>query len=211
MASTSRAGLAGLVLAVLVTAASGVATACSPAAAPPTSISALADLGPLTLPDAPPGFGAVDDPAQTGTLTPGQVAELADDPARQQSDLIRFGYLDGYQRTYTRGGDTIYATVEQYSSAEGARKRFDQLVSEADSLGERAPFPVPDVPDAVGNSFGGAALGFGDVQQHQVLFPFDTLVVRIEATSDRVTLTAGDAVGLARTQRDLLEARSGQG
>lgn len=181
-----------LVLVVAIAAAVLLA-ACGgePASAPPT-IGVQADLGKLLVADAPPGFTAVADPARTGPIRIEDIVSLEGPTGLDGANLAAFGFLDGYQRSFAgpTPDETMYLTVEQYTSVDGARRRFEDASTRADSIAGRTAFEVPAIPDAHGSTFTGEAEGLADARLYQVLFPFENLVVRVERAS-----TAASAVG----------------
>lgn len=181
-----------LTLAVAIVAAVLLAACGGDTEAAPPTIGVQTDLGKLLVDTPPPGFTAVADPARTGPIQMEDVVSLEGPTGLDGADLAAFGFLDGYQRSFAgpTPDETMYLTVEQYTSADGAAQRFEDATTRADSIAGRTGFEVPSVPDAHGSAFTGEAEGLADARLYQVLFPYENLVVRVERAT-----TAASGVG----------------
>lgn len=195
------------VVAVVVGAcASGSSTADS---APGPPIGVDADLGAALLPQPPAGFTLVTDPARTGTIHIEDVVSLEDAAGQAGANLAAFGFLDGYQKTFAgpTPDEGLYATIEQYTSTDGATQRYTDAAARADGLEGRTGFDVATIPDAHGSDFTGAAQGLPDTRLIQVLFRFENVVVRIERTTTASSgVTPQDLIAIAEQQHEVLEA-----
>lgn len=166
-----------------------------------------ADLAKLVLPQVPAGFTLVTDPGRSGSIGIGDVVSLEGATGQEGTTLAAFGFLDGYQKTFTgpTPDESLYVTVEQYTSAEGAADRFADATTRADGIEDRIGFDVPTIPEAHGSTFSGAAQGLTDTRLYQVLFPFEDLVVRVERTTTADSgVTSADAVAIAEQQYQVL-------
>lgn len=179
-------------------------------AADPT-IGVQTDLGALVLPQPPAGFTLVADPARTGPIHIEDVVALEDATGQEGANLAGFGFLDGYQKTFAgpTPDEGLYATVEQYTSTDGAEQRFADATARADGIEGRTGFDVATIPDAHGSTFSGAAQGLADTRLLQVLFRFENTVVRIERTTTAGSqVTPQDVIALAEQQRRIIEERT---
>lgn len=198
-----------LALAVVIAAAVLLAACGSDTDAAPPTIGVQADLGKLVTTTPLPGFAAVDDPARTGPIRIEDVLSLEGPTGLDGAELAAFGFLDGYQRSFAgpTPDETMYLTVEQYTSTDGATQRFEDATTRADSIAGRTGFDVPGIPDAHGSAFTGEAEGLTDARLYQVLFPFENVVVRVErATTAASGAGPQDVIAAAEAQYRALES-----
>lgn len=200
-----------LTLAVAIAAALSIAACGGDTESAPPTIGVQTDLGELLVDIAPPGFTLVADPERSGPIHIGDVVSLEAGTGQEGANVAAFGFLDGYQKTFTgpTPDEGLYATIEQYTSPEGAAERFADATERADAIEGRTGFDVPTIPDAHGSTFSGAAEGLADTRLLQVLFPFENTVVRIERTTTAGSpVTPQDVITLAEQQRRVLEVHA---
>lgn len=193
----------------LLAGAAVIAGACSSgstASGPPIGVDV--DLGSVLIPQPPTGFTPVTDPARSGPIKIDDVVGLEAAAGQAPANLAAFGFLDGYQKSFEgpTPDETLYATIEQYTSNDGATQRYTDATARADAIEGRSGFDVTTIPDAHGSVFTGEAQGLPDTRLVQVLFRFENVVVRIERTTTANSgVTPQDVIAIAEAQHHALE------